>query len=386
MNCVPSSDFAAGANQWSLDAINVTDFGGGRTVDYDGEGVYVAVLDTGLFNNWREYFPEERIDTVHARAFGGGGGERGNISEPPDKWEHDTDGHGTGVTSVILGFKYSGPEQLPEVFNGVAPKATIIPLKVGSNNHGGRAWSSVGTRAIVYLTDLKISGALGNAPVVLNVSSGGPSMDVVEKAATDFAIANGIVYVSIAHNHGANGMTFPGAYAPVISTANAGWVNQYPPDDPTLIDWIERDVPEGDASQFFIAPNSGYELPGQDLDIAAPGSNIPVPFSSNGQVDYSFANGTSIAGPHVAGVVALMLQKNPALTPSQIEQILESTALPLAPGCADITIPIVDPGYQPTWSHHDNVSFIDITTCWSTNVTGHGLLQADAALAATPQP
>ena len=58
---VPVPDFADGADQWSLDAVNVTDFGVGRTLAYDGAGVYVAVFDTGLVHNWREYFPEERV-------------------------------------------------------------------------------------------------------------------------------------------------------------------------------------------------------------------------------------------------------------------------------------------------------------------------------------
>src|SRR5262245_19793684 len=54
---LPVPDFADGANQWSLDAINVTDVNGGRMVGYDGTGVYVAVIDTGLSHNWRS---EER--------------------------------------------------------------------------------------------------------------------------------------------------------------------------------------------------------------------------------------------------------------------------------------------------------------------------------------
>src|SRR5262245_50270650 len=59
---LPVSDLSGGASHWGLDAIHVTDYGAGRTVDYDGSGVYVAVVDTGLQQDWRVYFPEERID------------------------------------------------------------------------------------------------------------------------------------------------------------------------------------------------------------------------------------------------------------------------------------------------------------------------------------
>src|SRR5262245_7963742 len=95
---VPVPDFADGANTWNLDAINVTDSSGTRTVAYDGEGVYIAVIDSGLPVNWREYFPEERIATQFARGFSGGGGDKGTVSEQSDTWEHDNLGHGTIVT------------------------------------------------------------------------------------------------------------------------------------------------------------------------------------------------------------------------------------------------------------------------------------------------
>jgi hypothetical protein len=81
-----------------------------------------------------------------------------------------------------------------------------------------------------------------------------------------------------------------------------------------------------------------------------------------------------------------MLQKNPHLTAGQVEAILESTAMPLAPGCADIVSADIGPGNPWTWSDFDNVHLFDTSTCWGANTTGHGLLQADAALAATPFP
>src|SRR5438094_4009736 len=174
------SDFSAGTNYWNVDAVNVTDFGATppRVVGYDGDGVYVGVIDSGLPFNWRAYFPEERIAVEFARSFSGGGGERGTVSSQPVKWERDTLGHGIGVTSVILGFSYNlSDPALPATFNGVAPKATIIPVKALNQNNF--AWYSTVTRALLYLTDLKVDGSLGNSPLVINMSLGGTEGDAL---------------------------------------------------------------------------------------------------------------------------------------------------------------------------------------------------------------
>jgi len=382
------SDFSAGTNYWNLDAVNVTDFGATppRVVGYDGDGVYVGVIDSGLPFNWRAYFPEERIAVEFARSFSGGGGERGTVSSQPETWERDTLGHGLGVTSVILGFRYNLVDPpLPMTFNGVAPKATVIPVKKAT-------WYSTVTRALVYLTDLKVDGHLGNSPLVINLGGGGSSDDVLVRAAIDYAIAHGVVLVSPAGNSGTDGMIFPARYAPVISAGAAGWVGWFPPEDPTLIQWILNDVAEGDPSQHFVTRFSAWELPGQDLDVLAPGNFVPVPGSFGGGgvgiVDYTFGGGTSTASPHVAGIAALMLQKNPGLTAAQIEQILENTALPLPPGCRNIRVAESGPGHRWSFRFLDlvNISLFNATVCWNARPAGHGLAQADAALAATPLP
>jgi hypothetical protein len=83
-----------------------------------------------------------------------------------------------------------------------------------------------------------------------------------------------------------------------------------------------------------------------------------------------------------------MLQKNPGLTAAQIEEILESTALPLSPGCRNVRLAFRGPGHWASWRWIDllNVFFFDAVICWNASPAGHGLAQADAALAATPLP
>ena len=360
VDAVAATDFAGGINTWDLDAVNVTNFGSTtRTVSFDGRGVYVAVLDTGLLDSWRQYFPQERIATQYAKAFNGGGGEQGNVSDPTNKWEHDQNSHGTHVTSTILGYNLRGAN-----VNGVAPLATVIPVKVLNQN--GSGWSSVVAAGITYVADLA-RGPLAGKPVVINMSLGGSALDAAEKAAIDYAIANGVIVVASAGNEGEAGMGYPGAYAPVISVAASGWTGEWTPNSSW---WRTKDVADPtNPNDFYITDFSSREKPGQDLDVAAPGSWTVGPYQTqSGKISYFFLGGTSMASPHVAGIAALMKQKNPSLNQPQVESILEATAVPLPPGCRNV----VDPNIGPT-------SF-----CWSVDATGAGLATADAALAGVP--
>ncbi len=286
------TDFHGGNNTWDLDAINVTDFGvtPPRQVAFDGSGVYVAVLDTGLVDLWRRYFPQERIAANLAKSFSGGGAlGAGNVSEQPNKWEHDTNSHGTHVTSTILGYSFFGIAQ----FNGVAPLATVIPVKVLNQN--GSGWSSMVARGIVYVADLK-AGPLAGSPVVINMSLSGPVLDAMEKAAIDFAISKGVILVASAGNRGTRGMGFPAAYAPVISAAASGWIGEWIGGSSW---WRTKNVPDpSNAADNYIAAFSSRQLSGQDLDVAAPGTWVVGPFqTSSGQISYFFLGGPRWPAP-----------------------------------------------------------------------------------------
>jgi subtilisin family serine protease len=382
-------DATDGMNTWNLDAVNVTDCNlvgapgeeicdidnnGTRQVAYDGSGVYVAVLDTGLLQTWPFYLPSGQVATHLGKAFQGGAGGT-NVAEPTNKWQHDTDSHGTHVTSIITGYAIPTSGTFREV-NGVAPGATIIPVKVLNQN--GSGWSSMVAAGIVYIGELKRDGIL-DGPVVINMSLGGSVLDAVEKAAMDFAIREGVVIVASAGNRGVNGMGFPGAYTPVISVAAAGFVGEWFVNGNLTGTWWRFDdiADPDDVANLYITDFSSRELTGQDLDVAAPGSWVVGPWQLQmGNPSWFFIGGTSQAAPHVAGIAALMLQKNSSLDSinelgggvlgeGPVETILQGQAIPMPPGCRNG----VFDGFG---------SFVDF--CWGADAAGAGFITADGAL------
>jgi subtilisin family serine protease len=339
----------------------------GRNPDLNGltgKGVYVGVLDSGLLPEWRSLFPSARIAVDYARAFGGGGGDKGTVSSQPDKWEKDIEGHGTAVASQIIGYLDTRDGRV----NGVAPEATVIPVKV--INQSGSTWSSVIARGIVYVADLK-AGPLATSPVVVNLSLGGPDLEPLENAAIDYAISNGVIVVASAGNRGTAGMGYPGAYAPVISVAATGWVHQWEACNgpPVFVGWWNCDIAEPTSSvDFYIADFSSRELAGQQLDIAAPGFWVVTPAPRNGGIIFGYGWGTSFAAPQVTGAVALMAQKKRSLRQAEAEATLKASAIAIPPGTRSV-YDLFGGGYG--------------VMSWGADATGAGMLDVVAAVKAT---
>lgn len=415
-----------GYSTWDSDLINV------EAVSETGAGVYVAVLDTGMVPNWRDYFPEERVNTFLGIGFDQPVAFNVNKDDPcklgvsigqlhQTTWVGSTGStHGTHVASTILGYFYrsnsdaaAGYPLTPIMVRGIAPNVTIIPVKVLADYQVPPTPDCVppapsqkvvfGTDEMVaaginYATDLAIAGY---KPMVINMSLGGPELADVEKAAIDRAIANGVIVVAAAGNEGEAGMGYPGAYAPVISAGAVGWTNEWQkPGTPAppryRLWWLQSefypffDISEPTpVSEVYITSFSSRELAGQELDVLAPGSWVRGPFAgdpgfnhlpwwSKGIGDlvggnsgnFYYVGGTSMATPHVAATAALLLEKNPNLTQSQIETILKSTAFTIPPGSATVF------DLTPVQDYY--------TYSWGADATGAGLIQVDAAIAATP--
>jgi subtilisin family serine protease len=396
---------------WDRDIIDVADVEESgvigdpdpREVAQTGAGVHVAVIDSGLIREWRQFIPEARVDTALARAFLGGGAVASdvvpvnefNTSNPTNLWERDTLGHGIAVVSHVTGFTFGSSR-----VHGAAPDAKVIPLKVSPGAADSVRTSRV-IAAIAYVIELKESGAVES--VVINMSFGFPSPTSLLEAAIDDAIDSGVILVASAGNEGENGMGWPGAYPQVISVGATGWTRQLLPlvnGAPNLGFWWNQDVAEGsEVEQSYVADFSSRAIPAlsellgvapQELDLLAPGLGTVAPCLSGFRIDagppgtagFCFGAGTSFASPLTAGVAALVLEKNAGLTQAAVEAILRDTALPLDPVDAreDVPFPpfeLLDQSWDTTCETTAGVSL----PC---DPVGAGLVQGEAAVAATP--
>ncbi len=176
---------------------------------------------------------------------------------------------------------------------GVAPSAKILAI---------RAFSEANNTAesTTYSILKSIDWAVAQGARVINMSFAGPadpSLHRTLKAAAE----KGVVLIAAAGNAGPK--------SPPL----------YPGADPNVIAVTATDA----SDRLFRMANRGPHL-----SVAAPGVDILAPAP---EAAYQMSTGTSIATAHVTGVVALMLEKDPSLTPAEVRRILETTAQDLGP-------------------------------------------------------
>ena len=281
---------------WNLEAINA--YKAQRyTKDCNNE-VVVGIIDSGVDSTHSAISKNYRGNDSSLAAYSWYNtitGKDGSQEKP-----YDDRGHGTHVCGTILGSKENA-------LLGVAPKAKWIGVKVFDQD--GETNNVKLLKAGEWI--MAPNGDPTKAPKVVNNSWGGNSNDGFFQEIVKKWREAGIFPVFSAGNVG----PFNDGGDDSIGTPGA-----YP--ESYAVGAIRKDE---HIAKFSLRGKSTYTNKIKP-DIVAPGVNI---LSCIPGEKYTIYTGTSMAAPHVTGVIALMLQVNPNLTVDQIENILNETALPL---------------------------------------------------------
>ena len=310
---------AAAANERTGATIGATQVR--EQLGLDGAGIGVAVIDSGVayHDDLADASGPQRVDRFVD--FVGGADAA-----------YDDYGHGTHVAGIIAGNGHDSDGKRA----GIAPAARLIVLK--ALDADGNGYVSDVIAAIEYAVEHRAE--LNVRIINLSVAAA-----VYESCETDpltiaarRAVEAGIVVVAAAGNNGASpagatrygGITAPGNAPWVLTVGGSTHMGTTKREDDAVARYSSRGPTAVDAAAKpdVLAPSVGIE------SLAVPGSTLyrnGTPYLLPGTVispefPYLSLSGTSMAGPAVAGTVALMLQANPALTPNAVKAVLQYTA------------------------------------------------------------
>jgi oryzin len=274
-NLLNKRDLTTQANSsWGLAAVSHRTPGNDEYIyeESAGENTYAYVIDTGILTTHEEF--EDRAERL--------------FSAFPDD-DEDTAGHGTHVAGTIVGKKY-----------GVAKLAKVYGVKVFQG-------SSTSTSAIVAGVDAAVDHIIENDRVdssVINMSLGGPITTALDEAVID-ATSQGIVVVVAAGNYMEDIADVSPARTPssiTVGAVNSAWDR-----------WVDNRTTS-------LGSNVGGEM-----DIWGPGQDI---ISAYPEADdaYEVLSGTSMAAPHVAGLVLYAMSVDGVSGVKEVTKHLVDTA------------------------------------------------------------
>ncbi|MFE6054641.1 type VII secretion-associated serine protease mycosin [Kitasatospora sp. NPDC056446] len=244
-----------------------------------GEGVVVAVVDTGVNSEHQDLTGQ-----VLPGADFSGTQSDGRI---------DTDGHGTGMASLIAGHGHGSQAGVM----GLAPKAKILPVKVRTSEGGPIPEQNDLAAAIRFAAD--------NSAKVVNISLSGVSrFDSQTRKAIAYAVSKDVVLVAGTGNDGSNdGVGYPAAFPGVVAVGAA---------DSKGVVWEES-------------------TSGSETTLIAPGVGV-YHASAKSPTGYVAANGTSDSTAYVSATAALIRSKYPDLSAGQVINRMIKSATPPANG------------------------------------------------------
>ncbi|MFZ5814895.1 MAG: S8 family peptidase [Bacillota bacterium] len=273
---------------------------------FTGTGMTVAVVDSGIIQG--EAGPTDFGSRVLAQV-----AVNPNTTTPADGY-----GHGTHVAAIIGGDGQNSGGS----YKGVAPGVNLVSVKFGDDQ--GNATEEELINALQWVYDHRESYNIRVANISALVANAVSYTESPTDAAVEQLWLSGVVVVVAAGNYGTDpcAVCYPPANDPyVISVGAIDDNNTAILSDDFMKEWSSR----GTTQDGFVKP-----------DLVAPGARI-VAYMPAGllrevrpenvvDTHYFHMGGTSMSAPVVSGVVALLLQARPELSPDQVKWLLQATA------------------------------------------------------------
>lgn len=306
------------ANAWGVDKINAPDV---WALGYEGQGVLVSIVDTGVNYNHIDIHNQMWHDTAAGYHYGYDFAD--NDNDPMD-----TQGHGTHCAGSV------GSNGNAGTTCGVAPQATLMGIRVGTTFSDEQdVWDGFEFSVV-------------NGAQVISTSLGWPQnqnpVRQTWREAEENILAAGVIHSIAAGNEGGNASTYgdirtPGDCPPpwlhpdqitiggLTATVTVGATDNS--DNLASFSSLGYSTWKFDAA-WNDYPDTSPDIGLIDPDISGPGVDIlSCNYSSNN--GYTTMSGTSMATPHLAGCMALMICANPDLTVAQMDSLLEVTSVDL---------------------------------------------------------
>lgn len=265
---------------------------------FQGEGVTIAVIDTGISPHQDLTRPNNRII-----------GFKDFVNNKKDPY--DDNGHGTHVAGIIAGNGFSSRGR----YKGIAPKSNILALKALDHQGGGNSSNVIAALSYIVETKEKYNTK------IVNLSVGSPANNYCQNdplcKAVSEANKKGLIVIVAGGNNGPSEKTIlsPGISPNAITVGAVDDKGTINPADDVIADFSSR----GPTIEGLVKP-----------DLVAPGVSIKS-LSHNKLDSYNSLSGTSMATPVVSGSAALLLNKDSSLSPLEIKRKLTGT-------CRDLNV------------------------------------------------
>ncbi len=279
---------------------------------YTGEGIVVAILDTGVDDS------HEALRNKFEAGYDCSGNYGISMVTNPD----DKNGHGTHCAGVVMGTGDPDQEEGERQYVGVAPGARLVDVKVLTDLGGNLGDHLI--RGMEWCIENKDRFSIDVLSISVGNRASGDDGTNANARTANAAVEAGLVVVAAAGNDGPDNDGFSSVAAADKAITVGALSNEETVDrkDDEIADYSNRGPRKSDSDHDEVE-----EL---KPDVVAPGTDIMSCMYSARPVGlltgYQVMTGTSMACPHVAGLTALMLEAKPELNSSQIKNILKATA------------------------------------------------------------